>query len=74
MSMRRRTVLTAPAIYIAIWAIATVPQAVVNVAFTMVMSAVAGPNQRYYLMSRRWSMSSCPRGAVGISFSPLVPT
>ena len=41
---------------IAIWAIATVPQAVVNVAFTMVMSAVAGPNQRYYLMSRRWSI------------------
>src|SRR5438034_152673 len=41
---------------IAIWAIATVPQAVVNVAFTMVMSAVAGPHQRYYLMSRRWSI------------------
>ena len=41
---------------IAIWAIATVPQAVVNVAFTMVMSAVAGCNQRYYLMSRRWSI------------------
>src|SRR5215211_2829976 len=41
---------------IAIWAVATVPQAVVNVAFTMVMSAVAGPNQRYYLMSRRWSI------------------
>jgi MFS family permease len=41
---------------IAIWAIATVPQAVVNVAFTMVMGAVAGPNQRYYLMSRRWSI------------------
>jgi MFS family permease len=41
---------------IAIWAIATVPQAIVNVAFTMVMSAVAGPTQRYYLMSRRWSI------------------
>jgi MFS family permease len=41
---------------IAIWAVATVPQAVVNVAFTMVMSAVAGPTQRYYLMSRRWSI------------------
>ena len=41
---------------IAIWAIATVPQTIVNVAFTMVMGAVAGPNQRYYLMSRRWSI------------------
>jgi MFS family permease len=41
---------------IVIWAIATVPQTIVNVAFTMVMSAVAGPTQRYYLMSRRWSI------------------
>jgi MFS family permease len=41
---------------IVIWAIVTVPQTIVNVAFTMVMSAVAGPTQRYYLMSRRWSI------------------
>jgi MFS family permease len=45
----------APIAIIAIWAIATVPQTIVNVAFTIVMGAVAGPNQRYYLMSRRWS-------------------
>jgi Major Facilitator Superfamily len=45
----------APIAIIAIWAIATVPQTIVNVAFTIVMSAVAGPNRRYYLMSRRWS-------------------
>jgi MFS family permease len=45
----------APLPIIAIWAIATVPQAIVNVAFTVVMSAVAGPNRRLYLMSRRWS-------------------
>src|SRR5581483_7211804 len=41
---------------IVIWAIATVPQTIVNVAFTIVMGAVAGPNKRYYLMSRRWSI------------------
>lgn len=41
---------------IIIWAIATVPQTIVNVAFTIVMGAVAGPNRRYYLMSRRWSV------------------
>ena len=41
---------------IVIWAIATVPQTIVNVAFTIVMAAVAGPTQRYYLMSRRWSV------------------
>jgi MFS family permease len=46
----------APIPIIAIWAIATVPQTIVNVAFTIVMGAVAGPNQRYYLMSRRWSV------------------
>jgi hypothetical protein len=45
----------APIPIIVIWAIATVPQTIVNVAFTIVMGAVAGPNRRYYLMSRRWS-------------------
>ncbi|HEY3229695.1 MAG TPA: MFS transporter [Roseiflexaceae bacterium] len=45
----------APIPIIMIWAIATVPQTIVNVAFTIVMGAVAGPNRRYYLMSRRWS-------------------
>lgn len=41
---------------IIIWAIASVPQAIVNVAFTVVMGAVAGPSRRFYLMSRRWSV------------------
>lgn len=45
----------APWAIILIWAIATFPQTIVNVAFTMVMGAVAGPNRRFYLMSRRWS-------------------
>ena len=38
-----------------IWAAVTLPQTVVNVAFTVVMNAVAGPQRRYELMSRRWS-------------------
>jgi Na+/melibiose symporter-like transporter len=46
----------APLATIVIWAIATVPQTIVNVAFTIVMGAVAGPDRRYYLMSRRWSL------------------
>lgn len=46
----------APAAIIVIWAVATVPQTIVNVAFTVVMGAVAGPRLRYYLMSRRWSI------------------
>lgn len=39
-----------------IWAIATLPQIVVNVCFSVVMNAVAGPRRRYDLMSRRWSL------------------
>jgi MFS family permease len=41
---------------IVIWAIATIPQTIVTVAFTVVMGAVTGPDQRYYLMSRRWTV------------------
>jgi Na+/melibiose symporter-like transporter len=45
----------APAVIIAIWAIATIPQTMVNITFTLVMSGVAGPNKRMELMSRRWT-------------------
>lgn len=41
---------------LAIWAVATLPQTVVAVTFSMVMNAVAGPEGRYDLMSRRWSI------------------
>ena len=44
-----------PAI-LAIWALATIPQIFVNVCFSVVMNAVAGPAHRYDLMSRRWSI------------------
>jgi hypothetical protein len=43
-------------VVLGIWAIATIPQIVVSVAFSVVMNAVAGPKYRYDLMSRRWSM------------------
>ncbi len=39
-----------------IWAIATIPQTAVAVGFSVVMNAVAGPANRYELMSRRWSV------------------
>lgn len=39
-----------------IWATVTVPQTVVNISFSVVMNAVAGPEGRYELMSRRWSI------------------
>ncbi|HSJ27410.1 MAG TPA: MFS transporter, partial [Acidimicrobiia bacterium] len=39
-----------------IWALATLPQTAVAIAFSVVMNAVAGPSYRYDLMSRRWSI------------------
>jgi hypothetical protein len=43
-------------IVLLVWASVTVPQTVVNVAFSVVMNEVAGPEGRYFLMSRRWTM------------------
>jgi MFS family permease len=39
---------------LAIWAFATLPQTALAVAFSVVMNAVAGPEGRYALLSRRW--------------------
>lgn len=44
-----------PIAIIIIWAIATIPQTIVNITFTIVMGAVAGPKHRQQLMSWRWS-------------------
>ncbi len=41
---------------LAIWAFATVPQTALAVAFSVVMNAVAGPEGRYALLSRRWTI------------------
>ena len=43
-------------VILVIWAIATLPQTIVSVSFSVVMNAVSGPNGRYELMSRRWSI------------------
>jgi hypothetical protein len=39
-----------------IWALATLPQTALSVAFSVVMNAVAGPEGRYQLLSRRWTI------------------
>jgi len=41
---------------LAIWAFATLPQTALAVAFSVVMNAVAGPEGRYTLLSRRWTV------------------
>jgi len=39
-----------------IWALATVPQTIVNICFNVIMSLVAGPEGRFELMTHRWSI------------------
>jgi hypothetical protein len=39
-----------------IWALATLPQIALAVAFSVVMNSVAGPEGRYALLSRRWAI------------------
>ncbi|HMN60850.1 MAG TPA: hypothetical protein PJ988_10825 [Anaerolinea sp.] len=39
-----------------VWALATIPQTLLSISFTVVMSMVAGPVGRYELMTRRWSI------------------
>ena len=39
-----------------IWAFATIPQTALAVVFSVVMNAVAGPEGRYALLSRRWAI------------------
>jgi MFS family permease len=39
-----------------IWAFASIPQTALAVAFSVVMNAVAGPEGRYNLLSRRWAI------------------
>ena len=41
---------------LAIWAFASLPQTALAVAFSVVMNAVAGPEGRYTLLSRRWAI------------------
>ncbi len=41
---------------LAIWALATLPQTIVSILFSVVMNTVAGPEGRFELMSRRWSI------------------
>jgi hypothetical protein len=54
-----------------IWAAATLPQTFVNIAFSVVMNAVAGPRGRYELMSRRWTILGLT-SAVAVALIGLV--
>ncbi len=43
-------------VVLAIWAISTIPQTFIAIAFNVTMNTVAGPKGRFELMSRRWSI------------------
>lgn len=53
---------------LAVWAFATLPQTALSVAFSVVMNAVAGPEGRYALLSRRWAIF----GLTGVVMTFLV--
>lgn len=59
-----------------IWAVATLPQTVLNVSFSVVMNSVAGPRHRYDLMSRRWSIlgltTAIAVGVIGLVLDRIV--
>jgi len=48
-----------------VWALASIPQTFMGVAFSVVMNQVAGPKGRFGLMSRRWSI-------IGITQSVMI--
>lgn len=39
-----------------VWAIATIPQTIVNLTFSIVMNGMAGPDGRYEFMTHRWTI------------------
>jgi MFS family permease len=55
-----------------IWAMATLPQTVVAIAFSVVMNSVAGPNRRFELMTRRWSTLGITTTLVVIGIGQLL--
>src|SRR5512140_120966 len=61
-----------PNAILAIWALATIPQTVVAIGFTVVMNGVAGPNGRYELMTRRWSILGLTTSLTVIAIGELL--
>ncbi len=39
-----------------VWAVATIPQTILNLTFNVVMNAMAGPEGRYEFMTHRWTV------------------
>jgi predicted MFS family arabinose efflux permease len=54
-----------------IWALVTLPQTMVAIGFSVVMNAVSGPEGRYDLMSRRWSILGITT-AIAVAIAGLI--
>ncbi len=55
-----------------IWALATLPQTALAVCFSVVMNAVAGPDGRYALLSRRWTIYGLTNATVTYLLTQLL--
>lgn len=51
---------------LSLWALASLPMAMLSVAFSVVMNAVAGSKGRYALMSRRWATIGFTAGIINL--------
>lgn len=47
---------TAVIAILGVWAVATIPQVILMITFSVVMNAVAGPERRYDMMAKRWAI------------------
>jgi MFS family permease len=57
-----------------LWAIATIPQTVLNITFSVVMNKVSGPTGRYELMSHRWSLMGFTNAIAALIAGELLET
>lgn len=57
---------------LAIWALATIPQTMLAITFSVVMNAVAGPRGRFELMSRRWAILGFTQAAAVLAIGQVL--
>jgi hypothetical protein len=55
-----------------VWALATIPQTILSISFSVVMNAIAGPKGRYELMTRRWSILSLTTVVTSICVTQVI--
>lgn len=59
---------------LAIWALVTIPQTLVNITFSVVMNGVAGPAGRFELMTHRWSVMGFTNAITALMAGQILDT